>query len=75
MNVNRILELIKKKDLAADAAFSLEHGGPVVRVWIPGTTKFICGLPPIDNEADDRFANFLIEKVKAYNDHNQYTNT
>lgn len=64
MKVEYILSKIRLAGLECQSTFTRD--GPVVKVRIPASNNAICSLVPIDDDSDDRFIDFLIDKVKNY---------
>ncbi len=61
MKIDRIIKYIMAAGFVCREGMS--RAGPTVSVKVPGQDKGVCGLVPIDDESDNRFAAFLISKA------------
>lgn len=63
MNIDNILQKIRDNSILQCRASSCA-AGPTVEVKLYDETgRFIVGLVPIDNESDERFADYLIHEA------------
>ncbi len=61
MRIDRIIKDIKAAGFPCKSGRS--QAGPTVTAKVPGQDKGVCGLVPIDDESDNRFAAFLISEA------------
>jgi len=61
MRIDRIIKDIKAAGFPCKSGIS--QAGPTVTAKVPGQDKVVWGLVPIDDESDNRFAEFLVSRA------------
>lgn len=62
MNIEKILT--RARLAGFNCKVGMSDAGPTVTIKVPTKDLSICGLVPIDDESDDRFADYLIAEAE-----------